>query len=320
MSAVTAELGLRAARPLQTPARRLSTFLYRRAGLFTLLLLLPPLAWLGIVYLGSLLSLLAQSFFSFDDFSGQVIYEFTLRSYVDLLTSRANLDIILRTVSMAAAVTLGAALIGFPIAYMMARHATGRTKALFYLAVMLPLWSSYLVRVYAWKLILAKEGIVSWAFAEAQLGWLLDGVLSLPVIGGPSLSVSYLGMFLVFTYIWLPFMILPTQAALERVPNALVEAAADLGARPFTTFRTVILPLAFPGLVAGSIFTFSLTLGDYIIPYIIGSSRFFIGQAVYIHQGTAGNIPLAAAFSVVPIVIMAVYLTIARRLGAFDAL
>ena len=249
-----------------------------------------------------------------------MIHEFTLRSYAELLTSRANLDIILRTVSMAAAVTLGAALIGFPIAYVMARHATGRAKALFYLAVMLPLWSSYLVRVYAWKLILAKEGIVSWAFAEARLGWLLDGVLALPVIGGPSLSVSYLGMFLVFTYIWLPFMILPIQAALERVPKGLIEASADLGARPFTTFRTVILPLAFPGVVAGSIFTFSLTLGDYIIPYIIGSSRFFIGQAVYVHQGTAGNIPLAAAFSVVPIVIMAIYLTIARRLGAFDAL
>jgi putative spermidine/putrescine transport system permease protein len=304
----------------QTPSRRLSTFLYRHDGLFTLLLLAPPLAWLGIVYLGSLFSLLAQSFFSFDDFSGRVIYELTLRSYVELLTSPANLDIILRTVSMAAAVTLGAALIGFPIAYLMARHATGRTTALFYLAVMLPLWSSYLVRVYAWKLILAKEGIVSWAFAEARLSWLLDGVLALPVIGGPSLSVSYLGMFFVFTYIWLPFMILPTQAALERVPKGLIEASADLGARPFTTFRTVILPLAFPGLVAGSIFTFSLTLGDYIIPYIIGSSRFFIGQAVYIQQGTAGNIPLAAAFSVVPIVIMAIYLTIARRLGAFDAL
>jgi putative spermidine/putrescine transport system permease protein len=320
MSVATRELALGDAKLQQSAGRRLSTFLYRHGSLLTLILLAPPLAWLGVVYLGSLLALLAQSFFSFDDFSGQVIYEFTLRSYIELLTSQANLDIILRTVSMAAAVTVGAALIGFPIAYIMALHATGRAKALFYLAVMLPLWSSYLVRVYAWKLILAKEGIVSWAFAEAKLGWLLDGVLALPVIGGPSLSVSYLGMFLVFTYIWLPFMILPTQAALERVPKGLIEASADLGARPFTTFRTVILPLAFPGLVAGSIFTFSLTLGDYIIPYIIGSSRFFIGQAVYIQQGTAGNIPLAAAFSVVPIVIMAIYLTIARRLGAFDAL
>jgi putative spermidine/putrescine transport system permease protein len=320
MSVITSEVAFAGPAARDTTARRLSTFLYRRGGLLTLLLLAPPLAWLGIVYLGSLFALLVQSFFAFDDFSGQVLHELTLRSYVELLTNRANLDIILRTVSMAAAVTLGAALIGFPIAYVMTRYATGRAKALFYLAVMLPLWSSYLVRVYAWKLILAKEGIVSWAFAEANLGWLLSGVLALPVVGGPSLSVSYLGMFLVFTYIWLPFMILPTQAALERVPTGLLEASADLGARPFTTFRTVILPLAFPGIVAGSIFTFSLTLGDYIIPYIIGSSRFFIGQAVYVHQGTAGNIPLAAAFSVVPIAIMAAYLTIARRLGAFDAL
>ncbi len=320
MSVAAADLSLAGAWPRQTAARRLSTFLYRRGGLFTLVLLLPPLLWLGVVYLGSLFSLLIQSFFSFDGFTGQIVYQLTLASYVELLTNRANLDIILRTASMAAAVTLGAALIGFPIAYVMARYATGRAKALFYLAVMLPLWSSYLVRVYAWKLILAKEGIVSWAFAEARLSWLLDGVLALPVIGGPSLSVSYLGMFLVFTYIWLPFMILPTQAALERVPKNLIEASADLGARPQMTFRTVILPLAFPGLVAGSIFTFSLTLGDYIIPYIIGTSRFFIGQAVYVQQGTAGNIPLAAAFSVVPIVIMAIYLSIARRLGAFDAL
>jgi putative spermidine/putrescine transport system permease protein len=320
MSVAAAGLPLPGAGQRPSARRRLSTFLYRRAALFTLLLLAPPLAWLGIIYLGALLSLLVQSFFSFDDFSGQVIREFTLRSYVELLTNRANLDIILRTVSMAAAVTVGAALIGFPIAYLTARYVTGRAKALFYLAVMLPLWSSYLVRVYAWKLILAKEGVISWAFVETDLAWLLSGVLALPVIGGPSLSVSYLGMFLVFTYIWLPFMILPTQAALERVPRGLIEASADLGARPFTTFRKVILPLAFPGVVAGSIFTFSLTLGDYIIPYIIGSSRFFIGQAVYVHQGTAGNIPLAAAFSVVPIVIMAIYLTIAKRLGAFDAL
>jgi putative spermidine/putrescine transport system permease protein len=320
MNIATTELALGGVGLRQSQGRRLSTFLYRRGGLLTLILLAPPLAWLGIVYLGSLLALLAQSFFSFDDFSGQVIYEFTLRSYVELLTSPANLDIILRTVSMAAAVTIGAALIGFPIAYMMARHATGRTKALFYLAVMLPLWSSYLVRVYAWKLILAKEGIVSWAFAEARLGWLLDGVLALPVIGGPSLSVSYIGTFLVFVYIWLPYMILPIEAALERVPKSFVEASADLGAHPRATFRHVILPLAIPGVAAGSIFTFSLTMGDYIIPGIIGNSRPFIGMVVLQHQGTAGNIPMAAAFTVVPIVVMAIYLTIAKRLGAFDAL
>lgn len=300
--------------------KRISTLLYRRSTFFLLLLLAPPLLWLGIIYLGSLLALLVQSFFYIDEFTGQTVYEFSLRTYAELLSSRANLDIILRTLSMAIAVTAAAAAIGFPIAYYMARYADGRTKAFFYLAVMLPLWSSYLVRVYAWKLLLAKEGVISWGFENAYLGWLLEGVLALPVVGGPSLSVSYIGMFLVFTYIWLPFMILPIQAALERVPGSLIEASGDLGARPGETFRRIILPLALPGVAAGSIFTFSLTLGDYIIPYVIGSSRFFIGQAVYIHQGTAGNVPLAAAFSVVPIVIIAVYLAIAKRLGAFDAL
>ncbi len=299
--------------------RRASSFLYRRPGLLLALLLTPPLMWLGIVYLGSLFSLLAQSFFSIDEFSGMVVREFTLRTYAELFTP-ANLDIVLRTSGMAAFVTLAAAVIGFPVAYYMARYAGPRARAVFYLAVMLPLWSSYLVRVYAWKLILAKEGIVSWVLAKLHLGWLLEALLALPVIGGASLSVSYLGMFMVFLYIWLPYMILPTQAALERVPPHLLEASADLGAHPGQTLRKVILPLALPGVVAGSIFTFSLTLGDYIIPGIVGSSRLFIGQAVFVHQGTAGNIPLAAAFSVVPIVIMGVYLTLAKRLGAFDAL
>jgi putative spermidine/putrescine transport system permease protein len=275
---------------------------------------------LGVVYLGSLGALLAQSFFRLDEFTGQVIREPTLATYAELLGGAANLDIIRRTVLMAAAVTVGCALIGFPVAYYAARHVGPGGKAFFYLAIMLPLWSSYLVRVYAWKLILAKEGVVSWAAARTGVTPLLDFLLALPVIGGPSLSVSYLGMWLVFTYIWLPYMILPVQAALERVPGTLLEASADLGAHPRTTFRRIVLPLALPGIVAGSIFTFSLTLGDYIVPYVIGSSSLFIGQAVFLHQGTAGNIPLAAAFSVVPIAIMAVYLLVARRLGAFDAL
>jgi putative spermidine/putrescine transport system permease protein len=212
------------------------------------------------------------------------------------------------------------AAIAFPIAYYAARYATGRTKAFFYIAVTLPLWSSYLVRVYSWKLILAKEGILNWTLAQLHLTWALDLVLSLPVVGGPSLSISYIGTYLVFVYLWIPYMILPTQAALERVPRSLIEASADLGGGPGRTFRSVIFPLALPGIVAGSIFTFSLTLGDYIAPTIVGTSSLFIGQAVYTHQGTAGNIPLAAAFSVVPIVIMGIYLTIAKRMGAFDAL
>jgi len=263
--------------------------------------------------------LLAHSFFSIDGFTGQIVYEPTLDTYAELFTA-ANLDVILRTAAMAAAVTITDIIIAFPIAYYAARYASPRAKALFYLAVMLPLWSSYLVRVYAWKLILAKEGIISWLAEQLHLGWALEGVLSIPVIGGATLSTSYIGTWIVFSYIWLPFMILPIQAALERVPRTLTEASADLGARPGQTFRTVILPLALPGVVAGSIFTFSLTLGDYIIPGIIGSSRPFIGQVVLSLQGTAGNIPLAAAFAVVPIVIMALYLTLAKRLGAFDAL
>jgi putative spermidine/putrescine transport system permease protein len=202
----------------------------------------------------------------------------------------------------------------------MARYAQGKIRALLYLGVMLPLWSSYLVRVYAWRLILAKEGIGSWVFAKLHMTWLLDGVLALPIIGGPALSTSYFGMFMVFTYVWLPYMILPIQASLERIPENLIQASSDLGATPTKTFLKVLLPLSLPGIIAGSIFTFSLTLGDYIIPSIVGAPGYFIGQMVYVQQGTAGNIPLAAAFSVVPIALISVYLVLAKRMGAFDAL
>jgi putative spermidine/putrescine transport system permease protein len=301
------------------PLTRLSSFLYLRPRLVLTLLLVPPLLWLGIVYLGSLFALLAQSFFYIDDFSGLTVYQPTLRTYGELFTP-ANLTIIMRTVMMAATVTIISGTIAFPLAYYMARYAGTKAKAIFYLAVMLPLWSNYLVRVYAWKLILAKEGAISWIFQQLHLSWLLDGVLSIPVIGGPSLSSSYIGTGIVFVYIWLPYMILPVEAALERVPRSLLEASADLGARPQETLRKVIFPLAIPGIAAGSIFTFSLTLGDYIIPNLVGSSRPFIGQVVYGLQGTAGNLPLAAAFAMVPVLVMAGYLTLAKRFGAFDAL
>lgn len=297
----------------------LSDHFWRRPGLLIFLMLLPAILWLGIVYLGSLLALLLQSFFSIDEFSGLINREFTLKTYAELLRPQ-NLDIIVRTTTMAALVTLASAAIAFPIAYMAARYARGKWKALFYLAIMLPLWASYLVKIYAWKLILAKEGILNWAFEQLHLKWLLEAWLSIPVIGGNSLSISYTGTFLVFLYVWMPYMILPIQAAIERVPTNLLDASADLGATPRQTFWKVIFPLALPGVIAGSIFTFSLTLGDYIIPQIVGNSQFFIGQAVYSHQGTAGNIPLAAAFTVVPIVIMGIYLMLAKRAGAFDAL
>jgi putative spermidine/putrescine transport system permease protein len=316
----TAEGGVRGNnRPPDSALRRLSTFLVQRPRLALLLLLGPPLIWLVVIYIGSLATLLVQSFYYLDGFTGQVVRQLTLRTYLELFTP-ANLDIIGRTTFMAAAVTLADALLAFPIAYYMARYASPRVKGMLVLGVLLPLWSSYLVRVYSWKLILAQEGILNWFLVRIGLGDALQALLGLPVVGGTSLSVSMIGQWIVFVYVWLPYMILPIQTALERVPPSLLDASSDLGGRPATTFWRVTLPLALPGVVAGSIFSFSLTLGDFIIPGALGNSSFFIGQAVLSHQGTSGNLPLAAAFTVVPIVIMSVYLSIARRMGAFDAL
>ena len=272
-----------------------------------------------VVYLGSLFSLLINSFYSIDDFTGIIVREFTLRTYAQIFNI-ANREIVFRTAAMALVVTIVDALIAFPLAYYIAKFASPRLRTWLLIAVTIPLWSSYLVRVYAWKLILAKEGILSWFIHLFNLTDALDWLLSLPGIGGSSLSLSPIGMFIVFVYIWLPYMIIPIQTALERVPGSLLEASSDLGARPSQTFRTVILPLAFPGVVAGSIFTFSLSLGDFIIPLTLGNSKFFIGQAVYSYQGTGGNVPLAAAMTMGPVVIMVLYLLIARRLGAFDAI
>lgn len=305
--------------PPRSIADHLTTLFWRHPKLLLALLLTPPLLWLGLIYVGSLAALLLQSFYTLDDFSGVIIPEFTLKTYAQLFTP-SNLSIITRTLLMATAVTLASTILAFPVAYYAARYAKGRWKAAFYLGIMLPLWSSYLVKVYAFKLLLAKEGILTWIATTTHTDWLLNAALALPYVGGISLSTSYLGTFTVFCYVWLPYMILPMQASLERVPTAMLEAAADLGATARQTFWTVTLPLALPGIIAGSIFTFSLTLGDYIIPQIIGNSASYIGMAVYQLQGTAGNVPLAAAFAVVPILIMLVYLTLARRAGAFNAL
>ncbi len=300
--------------------RSVATFFHGRNAFYVALLLLPPLLWLGTVYLGSLFALLMQSFYAIDEFTARIVPEFTLATYRQLVTHPANVDIVARTLAMAVAVTIACGIVAFPVANYMARYAGPKMKAFFYVGVMLPMWTSYLVKVYAWRLILAKQGIVSWGFTSLGAQGALDGVLATPVVGGPSLASSYLGMFIVFVYMWLPFMILPLAAALERVPASLLQASADLGARPGQTFRNVVLPLALPGLAAGSVFTFSLTLGDYIIPSVVGAPGYFIGMMVYQQQGTAGNLPLAAAFSVVPIVLISLYLTLAKRLGAFDAL
>ncbi|HET7505412.1 MAG TPA: ABC transporter permease [Kofleriaceae bacterium] len=296
-----------------------STFFYRRQRLYLGLLLAPPLLWFGVVFVGALLALVWQSTYTFDDFAMQVTPDLTLANYRALLAA-ANLGIVLRTVAMAAAVTLACALIAFPVAYYMARYTRGALRGAFYVGVMLPMWASYIVKAYAWTMILSRGGIIYWIADRVGLRGVLDGVLALPGIGGSSLSTSNLGRFLVFTYAWLPFMILPMHAAIERVPAKLLEASADLGARPLQTFRSVLLPLAFPGVVAGSIFTFSLTLGDYIIPQLVGPPGLYIGTMVNLQQGSVGNLPMAAAFTAVPIVIITLYLWGARRLGAFDAL
>jgi putative spermidine/putrescine transport system permease protein len=305
--------------PLRRAGGAVSTFFYRRRRLYLGLLLVPPLLWFGVVFVGSLIALVWQSTYTFNDFAMQVTPDLTLANYKALLGG-ANLDIVKRTVAMAAAVTIGCAILGFPIAYYMARYTRGATRGVFYVGVMLPMWASYIVKAYAWTMILSRGGIIYWVADRLGLRFVLDWLLTLPYLGGTSLSTSNLGRFLVFTYAWLPFMILPIHAAIERVPPKLLEASADLGARPWQTFRAVLLPLAFPGVVAGSIFTFSLTLGDYIIPQLVGPPGLYIGTMVNLQQGSVGNLPMAAAFTAVPIVIMAVYLTIARRLGAFDAL
>lgn len=299
--------------------RQLSDLLYRKPMLYLSLLLIPPLLWFGIVYLGSLLALLWQGFYTFDDFTMSVTPALTLANFRALFQP-ANFDIIQRTLAMAVTVSLASALLAFPIAYYMARYTTGRIKAFFYIAVMLPMWASYIVKAYAWTLLLAQGGVAHWFVERLGLAPALQVILGIPGIGGSTLSTSHLGRFLVFVYIWLPFMILPIQAALERLPPSLLQASADLGARPLQTFRLVILPLALPGIAAGSIFTFCLTLGDFIVPLLVGPPGFFIGNMVYAQQGSIGNMPMAAAFTLVPIVLIALYLSIVKRLGAFDAL
>ena len=299
--------------------QRWGAAVYRRPGLQLALLLGLPLLWFLVVYVGSLATLLVQSFFTFDDFTMEVTRDWTLDNYRQLLQP-ANYDVVLRTVLMSIAVTVASAVLAFPLAYYMVRYARGWQKGFFYVAVMLPMWASYIVKVYAWTVLLAKDGIIYWLVGLLGLSGPFDGLMQMDWVGGNSLTTSHLGRFAVFTYIWLPFMILPVQAALERVPGNLLQASSDLGASGAQTFRHVILPLAIPGVVAGSIFTFSLTLGDYIIPQLIGPSGLFIGSMVYTMQGSIGNLPLAAAFTVVPVVIIALYLTGARKLGAFDAL
>jgi putative spermidine/putrescine transport system permease protein len=301
------------------PIAAASGFFYRHPWSKLLLLLLPAVLWLVILYLGSIGGLLVNSFWSLEEFTGLIDRTFTLSTYGDLLQP-ANRDSVVRSLWMAASVTIACSLIAFPLAYYMARYATRRARFALYLAVLMPLWSSYLVRALSWRQIFAREGVLYWGLEKVGLEGVLDAIVALPVIGGSSLIASRLSLFVVYTYLWLPFMILPVEAALERVPGSFLEASSDLGARPWLTFRRIVLPLAKPGLIAGSIFTFSLTLGDFILPTMFGNSELYLGNQVFTQIGVVGNTPLAAAFTFVAMAIMIIYLLIAKRAGAFESL
>jgi putative spermidine/putrescine transport system permease protein len=289
------------------PSSRLRTLaiaLYRRPRAQLGLLLAAPLGWLVIAYLGSLALFLVTSFWSVDAFTGNLITTPTLENYQAIATNDVYRTIALRTIVMATLVTLTCVVVGFPIAFYVARVASARVRGILTVSILLPLWSGYLVKVYAWRLILAQTGVLNSFLAPLGLH-------------GPGYSDT--AVWLVETYLWLPYMIIPIVAGLERIPSSLLEASSDLGGRAGMTFRRVILPLAFPAVVAGSIFTFSLTLGDYITPQLVSNTR-FIGNVVYDFVGVAGNQPLAAAYAMVPVTIMLVYLLIALRIGAFEAL
>jgi putative spermidine/putrescine transport system permease protein len=289
-------------------ASRGQSLLWRFPWLRSSLLLTPPLAWFVIVYMASLVLLLITAFWQINPFTTQIEQIWNVENFRIILTDPTYRLIVGRTVGLAALVTVTDALLAFPFAYYMARVASRRTQTILFAAVLLPLWASYLARVYSWILILNHSGLLNW---------------SLQSIGLPPANIGYtnVAMWIVFCYIWLPFMIIPTYAALERVPESLLEAAADLGARRWRAVLDVVLPLALPGVVAGSIFTFSLTLGDYITPLLVGGAgSSFIGNVIYSNVGIANNLPFAAALATIPVVIMAVYLLAARRLGAFEAL
>ena len=288
--------------------RRLGGALWRRPWLKGLSLLSPPVLAFTLVYVAALVALFISAFWTVNPFTSELIHHWTLDNFRTLWDEPAYRTVAIRTISIAAAVTITDALIAFPFAYYMARVASRRTRGFLFVLVLLPLWASYLARVYAWRLILNSDGLLNW---------------SLHKLGLPPANIAYsnTAMWIVFSYIWLPFMILPVYAALERIPHSYIEASRDLGARGGRTLRTVILPLALPGVVAGSIFTFSLTLGDYITPVLIGgASSQFIGNVVYDSVNQSSNLPFGAAFAVVPVVVMGAYLMIARRLGAFEAL
>lgn len=289
-------------------SRRLSAGLWRRPAVSAGLLLTPPLGWFIFIYLAALAALFISAFWTVDSFTGEINRHWTLTNFHTILTSDIYRRIAVRTILMAAAVTLTDVLLAFPFAYFMVRLAGPRQRIVLFTLVLVPLWSSYLARVYAWRLIFAHNGALNWVLRH---------------LGFEGLEIGYTNwaMWIVFSYIWLPFMIMPIYSAIERIPYSLFEASQDLGAKAWRTFFKVILPLAMPGVIAGSLFTFSLTLGDYITPVLVGGpGSDFIGNVVYANVGIANNIPFAAAYASIPLIVMAAYLAFAKRTGAFDVM
>ncbi len=281
---------------------------WRHEGAANAALLGLPAIWFLALYLAAIGALLITAFWQVDDLSGALIPGFSLSNFAILVNTPIYRTIALRTIFIASVVTLTDAVLAWPFAYAMVRLAGPKLRAALMALVLVPLWSSYLARVYAWRLILAHDGVLNWALGS---------------IGLPGLQIGYSNwaMWIVFSYLWLPFMILPVAAALERIPPSLLEASADLGERGMATFRRVILPMALPGMVAGAIFTFSLTLGDFVTPMLVGGTGSdFIGNVVYSNVGVTNNIPFAAAYATLPLGVMALFLLLARKLGAFDAL
>jgi putative spermidine/putrescine transport system permease protein len=292
--------------PVNRKANTLSAALWRRPWARATILLTPPLAWFVLLYLAALVVLLITAFWQINPFTTNIERVFSFNNLTTIFTSAAYRAIIVRTVGMAAAVTVTDAVVAFPFAYFMARIATPRTRTALFVAILLPLWASYLAKVYSWLLIFTHSGFLDWSLGKLGLGQV-------------HLIYTNWAVFTVFCYLWLPFMIIPVYAALERIPASQIEASQDLGGRTWRTTRSVLLPLALPGIVAGSIFTFSLTLGDYITPLLVGgTSANFMGNIIYTNIGIANNVPFAAAMALVPVVIMAVYLLSARALGAFE--
>jgi len=288
-----------------SPMRRVSGYLHRHVGVRLGVLLSLPLAWLVIIYLGSLAVLFAAAFWSVDSFSGVLNKTFTTANFQQVLTDPFYRRVALRTVGVATAVTVIDVLIAFPIAFAMAKVVRPRWRPVLVVLVLMPLWASYLVKAYAWRTILKPGG----------LG---DSVLGHVGLSTPGFSLR--STIIVLAYLWLPYMILPIYAGLERLPDSLLEASGDLGAKAGRTFREVVIPLAFPAVVAGSIFTFSLSLGDYIAVQLVGGPQQLLGNLIYDELGTANNLPLAAALGTIPVLVMILYLTLVRRTGALDEL